>query len=33
MNNNELHQYYSMIDTGSFYWQIENSRFAQVYRV
>lgn len=31
--DNELHQYYSMIDPGSFYWQIENSRFAQVYRV
>lgn len=30
--DNELHQYYGMIDAGSFYWQIENSRFIQVYR-
>nr|DAS19540.1 MAG TPA: hypothetical protein [Caudoviricetes sp.] len=30
--DNELHQYYSMIDPGAFYWQIENSRFIQLYR-
>ena len=30
--DNELHQYYTMIDAGSFYWQIENSRFIQIYR-
>lgn len=31
--DNELHEHYSMIDAGSFYWQIENSRFIQLYRV
>lgn len=30
--DNELHEHYSMIDPGSFYWQIENSRFLQLYR-
>lgn len=30
--DNELSQYYEMIDPGSFYWKIENSRFIQLYR-
>lgn len=28
----EQNEHYSMIDQGSFYWQIENSRFIQLYK-